>query len=144
MCRNRDDTCYRSCGCCNSISRICGSCHNNASGCSSVIQQHFQHFGRSRSRAQKRSYTVKGSQCWRWGASCSDLSGIALISPIFGALLVALMIAIALLVYGMRLIVLGVSGGRQTMTPTASPTVTLLPRLDFHVLSLLYISKNYK
>jgi hypothetical protein len=39
--------------------------------------------------------------------------------------LVALMIAIALLVYRMRLIVLGVSsGGRQTMTPTASPTDT--------------------
>ena len=50
---------------------FCGSCHNNASGCSSVIQRHFQHFGRS--RAQKRSYMVKGSQCWRRGTSCSDL-----------------------------------------------------------------------
>jgi uncharacterized membrane protein HdeD (DUF308 family) len=60
------------------------------------------------------------------GALAVVISGITLISPIFGALLVALMIAIALLVYGMRLIVLGVSSGgrRQTMTPTASPTDT--------------------
>jgi uncharacterized membrane protein HdeD (DUF308 family) len=58
------------------------------------------------------------------GALVIVISGIALISPIFGALLVALMIAIALLVNGMRLIASGVSGGRQTMTPSASPTDT--------------------
>jgi hypothetical protein len=47
------------------------------------------------------------------------IPGIALSSPIFDALLVALMIAIALLAYGMRLIVLGVSsGGRQTDNDT--------------------------
>jgi uncharacterized membrane protein HdeD (DUF308 family) len=39
------------------------------------------------------------------------VSSIALISPFFGAFLVALMIAVALLVYGMRLIALGMSGG---------------------------------
>jgi uncharacterized membrane protein HdeD (DUF308 family) len=60
------------------------------------------------------------------GALAVVISGIALISLIFGVLLVALMIAIALLVYGMRLILSGVSPGgrRQTMTPTASPTDT--------------------
>jgi uncharacterized membrane protein HdeD (DUF308 family) len=39
------------------------------------------------------------------------VSSIALISPFFGAFLVALMIAVALLVYGMRLIALGISVG---------------------------------
>jgi uncharacterized membrane protein HdeD (DUF308 family) len=38
------------------------------------------------------------------------VSGIALISPFFGAFLVALMMAVALLVYGMRLIALGALG----------------------------------
>jgi uncharacterized membrane protein HdeD (DUF308 family) len=61
------------------------------------------------------------------GALAVIIGGIALVLPIFfGALLVALMIAIALLVYGMRFIVLGVSSGgrRQTMTPTTSPSDT--------------------
>ncbi len=58
------------------------------------------------------------------GALGVVISGIALISPFFGVLLVALMIAIALLVYGMRLIAMGVSGRRQAMTPTTSSTDT--------------------
>lgn len=58
------------------------------------------------------------------GALAVVISGIALISPFFGILLVAIMMAVALLVYGMRLIALGVSGGRQAMTPAASPADT--------------------
>lgn len=45
------------------------------------------------------------------GVLAVAVSSIALISPFFGAFLVALMIAVALLVYGMRLIALDVSGG---------------------------------
>jgi uncharacterized membrane protein HdeD (DUF308 family) len=58
------------------------------------------------------------------GALAVVISGIALISPFFGILLVAIMMAVALLVYGMRLIALGESGGRQAMTPAASPADT--------------------
>lgn len=42
------------------------------------------------------------------GALTVVIAGIALISPFFGVLLVALMMAIAPLVYGMRIIALGV------------------------------------
>ena len=58
------------------------------------------------------------------GAVCVVISGIALISPFFGALLVAVMLAVALLIYGMRLIALGVSGGRWTITTGTSSTDT--------------------
>src|SRR5919202_4416072 len=58
------------------------------------------------------------------GAVCVVISGIALISPFFGALLVAVMLAVALLIYGMRLIALGVSGGRRTITTGTFPTDT--------------------
>jgi len=58
------------------------------------------------------------------GALAVAISGIALISPFFGILLVAVMMAVALLVYGMRLIALGISGRTQAMTPAASPADT--------------------
>jgi uncharacterized membrane protein HdeD (DUF308 family) len=58
------------------------------------------------------------------GALAVVISGIALMSPFFGVLLVAIMMAVALLVYGMRLIALGVLGRRQAMTPAASPADT--------------------
>jgi uncharacterized membrane protein HdeD (DUF308 family) len=73
----------------------------------------------------------KKDHIWSWGANVGvgapkigEIKAMPEITTA-SALLMALMIAIALLVYGMRLIVLGVSsGGRQTMTPTASPTDT--------------------
>lgn len=58
------------------------------------------------------------------GALGMVIAAIALISPFFGILLVTLMIAVALLVYGMRLIALGISGGRWSVTPAASSTDT--------------------
>ena len=52
------------------------------------------------------------------GALTIVVADIALISPFFGAFVVAWMIAIALLIYGMRLITIGTIGERRTMTPT--------------------------
>lgn len=54
------------------------------------------------------------------GALSIVIAIFALISPLFGAFLVASFMAVALLFYGMRLIAIGISGQRGILSPTAS------------------------
>jgi uncharacterized membrane protein HdeD (DUF308 family) len=56
------------------------------------------------------------------GALTIFISGLTILSPIFGAVVVAFTVAVGLVVYGTRLIASGIAGQRQTMTSAASHT----------------------
>lgn len=58
------------------------------------------------------------------GALTIFVSGLAILSPLFGTLVVAFTLALGLVAYGARLIASGLAGQRQTMAPAASRTDT--------------------
>ena len=58
------------------------------------------------------------------GALTIFISSLAVISPLFGAIVVAFTLAVGLALYGTRLIASGIAGQRQTMTPATSPANT--------------------
>jgi uncharacterized membrane protein HdeD (DUF308 family) len=56
------------------------------------------------------------------GALTILVGGLALFSPVIGTLVVALILALGMAVYGMHLIASGIAGQRRTMTPAAAQT----------------------
>jgi uncharacterized membrane protein HdeD (DUF308 family) len=54
------------------------------------------------------------------GALTIFVSSLAVISPLFGAIVVAFTLAVGLALYGIRLITSGIAGQRQTTTPAPS------------------------
>lgn len=58
--------------------------------------------------------------CIGIGALTIFVSGLSLLSPLIGTLVVAFTLALGLLIYGTRLIASGIAGERRTTTPAAS------------------------
>jgi uncharacterized membrane protein HdeD (DUF308 family) len=76
--------------------------------------------GKNKDENRHRASTGSRALSIAAGALAVALSIMIMVSPIFGIALVGLVIGIALLVYGIRLVVTGISGRGETITSTSS------------------------